>query len=174
MVGKKVFIYGLVCPVENRVMYVGKTVNVEKRFKTHVSGSSSTSVKTWVEYLKTEGLRPEVKILDECDLSEWENREKHWISTFGLSNLLNKHEGGEFVPPGKRIARKKGRKKILQIRKTPFVASSETKQLINYVSVSKYLTNKRDNIRKGVVPKKHRDAVAELEHFVEYWMKKYS
>lgn len=112
MVGKKVFIYGLVCPVENRVMYVGGSENIDHRFITHTKGRSSKAVNKWVADLKKNGLAPKLSILEECDESCWEEKEVKWIAEFGLGTLLNTHKGG-------RLTKKKAAPRKKRVKKAP-------------------------------------------------------
>lgn len=48
----------------------------------------------------------------------------------------------------------------------------DAKDLINYKSLSKILTNNDNGIRKNRIPKKHRESVKELEILLTYWINK--
>lgn len=100
----KIEIYGLVCPIENRVRYVGKSKNAEKRFYQHLYRSrndkhfDNTHLHRWLKKIQRENLKPVLRILEVCDTETWIEREKHWIAFYGLETLCNMNEGG-FQPP---------------------------------------------------------------------------
>lgn len=48
----------------------------------------------------------------------------------------------------------------------------DAKDLINYKSLSKILTNNDNGIRKNRIPKKYRESVKELEILLTYWINK--
>jgi len=74
-------IYALVDPITNRVMYVGKSYDVKKRYDQHITGSTSNQkLRSYIYDLSRAGLRPRQILLEETsDLSE---REEHWIKTY--------------------------------------------------------------------------------------------
>lgn len=107
-----VYIYTLECPLNNEVRYIGKTNNLEVRFKNHINRShnKSTHKTNWIESLKNQDLKPIIKILDEVDSKEWKYWEKFWINQFlawGF-NLVNHTEGGDGLTFGNRTSFKKG------------------------------------------------------------------
>lgn len=92
-------IYGLVCPIENKVMYVGKSADVELRLRQHmkeaIKGHESEKCK-WLRSLHKLNLSPSIVILDKCIESEWPEKECYWIKHYRSinSDLKNKHPGG--------------------------------------------------------------------------------
>lgn len=108
-------IYYLKCPTTNKVMYVGMTKDVVKRYYQHVRKKTSNPKKDeWVRSLKNNGLKPLLEIV-ECGLNrdEAELREAYWISI--NSDLLNMLDGG-LMPPsqlGKKFTKDKRRKMVL-------------------------------------------------------------
>jgi len=65
---KKFKIYALICPVDKKIRYIGKSANYKQRFKDHIKDiGDSTSKKVWISQLKSKGLIPILTILDESD-----------------------------------------------------------------------------------------------------------
>jgi len=97
-------IYGLVCPKEKIIKYVGQTVrSISSRKNGHVAdlnvkvkrGCVLNKKEEWLLTLKTEGLINflEVIQLEECSLDLLNEREKFWISLF-KPQILNILSGG--------------------------------------------------------------------------------
>lgn len=97
------YIYGLECPLDGNIKYIGKSNNPQRRLRDHMYDHRGEYNKgLWVRKLKHSGLKPQLIILDEIELSKWEFWETWWISYFkslGIS-LLNKHEGGNGLSVG--------------------------------------------------------------------------
>ena len=88
-------IYVLICPIDNRVKYVGRTAfDLRTRLNCHFGGGSGSKKKTaWIKLLKANNLRPTIKQIDEVVSSESLDRENYWIdfykrSGFDLTNVL--------------------------------------------------------------------------------------
>lgn len=101
-----VYIYALVDPRNDDIRYVGKTIFPERRLTCHINEKRSNRSKiSWITELRQEQLSPEMRILETCDETNWEDREKFWIKHGHESGwkLLNKTEGGygpyEWTPP---------------------------------------------------------------------------
>src|SRR3990170_2720032 len=91
------FIYALVDPRNQRVMYVGKSDDPRKRVKDHMCDGVNPCKIAWIGELKELGLHPFVLILDKIDLTvaSWQDAEKKWISFYGGCDvLLNETTGG--------------------------------------------------------------------------------
>jgi len=92
---EQVTIYGLVCPIENKVMYVGKSIDVKMRFQQHIHGGThdSTAKGKWIRELKSANLLPSLQIIETCDESVWVERETYWIKHHQSinPNLKNGH-----------------------------------------------------------------------------------
>ena len=86
-------IYALVDPDENRVRYIGKSVQPTVRYYNHLSDSSrkESALYVWIRELLNTGKFPKLFILEECEESALEEREKHWIRNINNSGhrLLN-------------------------------------------------------------------------------------
>lgn len=92
------FIYGLYSSKDDIIRYVGKTkYMLSKRLREHINGALLRNCKThkdnWIRQTYNDGYNIEIKLIEECDDSIWEDREKFWISS--IENLTNLTEGGE-------------------------------------------------------------------------------
>lgn len=89
-------IYGLICPFENRIVYVGcscQEVRVRVNGHIHSGRHSNKRYREWIVGMKEIGVRPGYVIL-EYDCVDWKARERYWIWLFGLDNLYNQASGG--------------------------------------------------------------------------------
>jgi hypothetical protein len=72
------YIYGLLCLLDNKVRYVGRTLEPARRFKQHVSESlgahshHDTPKVRWINDLDQQGLRPQLVILETLEDLEFE------------------------------------------------------------------------------------------------------
>jgi len=92
---KRHFVYLLGDPRTMQVRYVGCTTNVAERFRGHLKGQSARKVKAWVAELVSLGLKPSMRVIQECG-RWWSGRasEQKWIAHFwerDPSVLLNSH-----------------------------------------------------------------------------------
>lgn len=93
----KTHIYAIVDPLTRSIRYVGKANNVRKRLVNHLKGNKRNTKKLrWFSSLKDSGYMPEIEIIETCDLSEWEERERFWIAELKKLgfDLLNGNSGG--------------------------------------------------------------------------------
>ena len=92
-----IYIYGLVCPIKNTVRYIGKTKNINERYRKHLSAKKNTATSKWVFALKERGLKPKIEIIFETNETEWQYHEKRIIKEFidGGFHLFNHTIGGE-------------------------------------------------------------------------------
>lgn len=93
----KVYIYSLTDPITNKIRYIGKTVNPNQRYSGHLSNSKQRKTYTncWIYSLIKKGLKPIMNIIEECDDSNWIEREQYHISIH--ENLTNLTLGGEGI-----------------------------------------------------------------------------
>lgn len=64
MVNKKVFIYALINPLNNKVFYIGATVNLSLRLSQHCCDSAIFTPKTKIiEEIKSHGKKVKIKLL---------------------------------------------------------------------------------------------------------------
>ena len=93
-----VFIYSLKDPITYQIKYIGKTIDINRRYKEHIQTHRNRKSKknSWIINLIKNGLEPIMEILEECNLDNWEEREIFWISYYkelGF-NLKNTQNGG--------------------------------------------------------------------------------
>lgn len=104
---KKTYIYTLSHPVTKEVRYVGKTINIKRRYKQHLYDKHNNHKSCWVKSLRNKNLKPIINILEECYNHDWKEREIYWISQY--NNLTNFSKGGDdsFVRTTSEQTRKK-------------------------------------------------------------------
>jgi hypothetical protein len=101
-----VYIYGLVCPIAEQIMYVGKTNSLETRANQHLYDASSgcKSIKSqWIRDLLAVGEYPTMNVLEICTEHNHLERELFWIEQFRLINpdMKNRHDCVKSFPTGK-------------------------------------------------------------------------
>jgi group I intron endonuclease len=128
-----IYIYKLIDPRNNEVRYVGKTINIKRRYKQHLYDKRASHKSSWVQSLRTHKLKPVLEILEICNDNNWKEREVYWIGQF--NNLTNLKEGGGSD----------------YIRTT----SAETKQKIRLKHTGRKLSqNWKDNIKQSTKNKR--------------------
>ena len=95
---RRVKIYALKHPDTLEVRYVGKTVvSLSRRLGNHVANAKGSKhnvhLSNWILKILAMGKRPIIELIEECDHSIWQEREKYWISQY--SNLINLTLGGD-------------------------------------------------------------------------------
>ena len=96
---KTVYIY-LLKDQNNNIRYVGKTNNIKKRLSAHISESLKNKgrryVLNWIFNLLENNQKPIIEIIEECNIHNWEERERFWISFYKkiIPNLCNNADGG--------------------------------------------------------------------------------
>jgi len=89
-----IYIYGLY--TDEDIRYVGKTNNLEKRLNEHIRDAKcnkNTHKHNWIRKELKNNKEIKIKILEECNIKNWEEKEKLWIKKY--NNLTNCTEGGE-------------------------------------------------------------------------------
>lgn len=92
-----IYIYGLFSE-DKHIRYVGKTVNLNKRLKQHIANSKNkkTHRDQWIQKCLSENKEINIKLIETCDESNWQDREKYWIKFYREnSDLTNHYDGGE-------------------------------------------------------------------------------
>jgi hypothetical protein len=95
---KKIFIYGLYDVKNNIIRYIGKSVNVEKRYRSHLSETNRVKnhKNDWINSVKKSGSKLGFTILDICNESDWKEKEREWIIKLRKENdLVNYTDGGD-------------------------------------------------------------------------------
>jgi len=84
---------------EYGIRYIGKTINLKKRYDSHINESSlkRTHKEKWINKTLTNGGKIIMEILDICDEKESDFIEIYWISQFKTwgFNLVNLTSGGD-------------------------------------------------------------------------------
>lgn len=94
-----IFIYTISDPISGLVKYVGKTKCPKERFRKHLSERNNTYKSKWITGLRNAGLEPVFEIIDECEESEWQIKERFYIRFYKsigaiLTNIMEGGEGG--------------------------------------------------------------------------------
>lgn len=95
---RRVKIYALRHPDTLEIRYVGKTVrSLSRRLGNHIANAKGNKhnkhLSNWILKLLAVGKRPLIELIEECDYSIWQEREKYWISKY--PNLINLTNGGD-------------------------------------------------------------------------------
>lgn len=120
---KLTFIYALVDPRTDAIRYVGKANDPEGRLKGgHLQGrkESNTRKRRWVEELSLSGLIPALKIIEECLMRDWREREIFWIAEMRSRgvDLVNTADGGAGIDCHSERT-KKAKSRAMKGRKMP-------------------------------------------------------
>lgn len=89
------FIYALQHPTTKEVFYIGKTHNIRKRLKKHLSDSrkNKTAVQMRIHELLKNHLKPEVINFEHVEQAVSDEREQYWIARYGAA-VANQRNGG--------------------------------------------------------------------------------
>lgn len=145
-----IYIYTLSHPETMEIRYVGKTNNLTTRYRDHlITKNKRTHTNNWIKSLQAQGLKPYIKVIEECTLDGWEEREIYWINYYKNVgyDLTNMTKGGEGSYGHKQY---EVTDRIRIIRSTVHknkTLSEETRQLISTSLTGKkqsvYTVNKR-------------------------------
>ncbi len=96
----KTFIYSLSDPITKQVRYIGKANNANVRYYNHLRDKTKTHKGNWIRSLLKQNLKPELAIVDEVSIADWQFWERHYISLYKSwgFKLTNKTEGGDNPP----------------------------------------------------------------------------
>lgn len=119
-----IYIYTLSHPLTNEVRYVGKTINLKRRYKQHLYDKRGKHKVNWIQSLKRDGLKPVLTVIEECT-ENWQEREKYWITQY--DNLTNFLDGGgvDYV----RVTSDETREKIRQANKGKSLSEEHKKKI---------------------------------------------
>lgn len=93
----KTNIYVLIDPRNNQIKYLGKTIKpLNKRLSSHMSDNSKSKKSSWIKSLKSQNLKPIIKLIDTIE-KDWQFWEEYWITNIKMLgiDLLNHTNGGE-------------------------------------------------------------------------------
>lgn len=104
-----IYIYGLRCPVEGVIRYVGKSVQPEKRIRAHLMaaqrGDYNHRTARWLRKIAKAGYEPELAILHQVAEGErWQDIERAFIASapergWRLTNSTAGGEGLDYIDP---------------------------------------------------------------------------
>lgn len=108
------YIYALVCPLTNKVRYIGKSNNPVRRYTEHMDDNANTAKVRWLRKIKRHGLQPSLLILERCDRILWRERERYWISIGKQLGwpLTNGTDGGD--GPSDEATKQRARQLLIQ------------------------------------------------------------
>jgi len=117
------FIYGLVDPRDDRVRYIGKSNNPEKRLYGHIRDSLRRVTKcgSWIKKLKKLSLEPNLIYLKRVKVDFWQRAESLLIELYRreYDDLLNMGNGGEQPYCSDEVRASNGRKVARKIHENP-------------------------------------------------------
>lgn len=100
-----VFIYILIDPQSKQIRYVGKTTDVNRRLRRHITERflHDSYKDRWIRKLIDNDFSPEIEIIDKVDKVDWPYWEKFYISYFKYigCELTNGTLGGDEPPSTK-------------------------------------------------------------------------
>lgn len=91
-------IYGLTCPTQGDIRYIGKANRAKSRLAQHLRESRRrTPVYDWIGSLRKDGLSPGMVILETCAHDQWKEAERRIIAEYRANGarLLNIADGGD-------------------------------------------------------------------------------
>ena len=116
---KDAYIYGLIDPMTDQLRYIGKSVNVNRRYRRHITERflHDSYKDRWIRKLINENNQPELLIIDKVQENEWKFWEQHYISYFkGIGCLLTNGTNGGDQPPSTKGRRHKESSKLKMSR----------------------------------------------------------
>jgi len=97
----KAYIYSLTNPMNGEIFYVGKTENLNKRFKHHKKSEEKKPSRLYIKAMQDKGIDPVIDILQEVeDGSDFKFWETYWIQQvrawgFNLTNVIDGTKNGK-------------------------------------------------------------------------------
>lgn len=82
--------------IENpKMFYIGKSNDIERRFKEHIYKTSKQSRIPFDDYITKKGKEAfKYEILEECSLEQLNEKENFWIAKLNAKSAGNKFDGG--------------------------------------------------------------------------------
>ncbi len=137
---KMIYIYSIKDPRDYQIKYIGKTIDIKRRFKEHLQPSylkANTYKNNWIKKILVEGLQPIFEVVEECFEDEWEERERFWISYyrdlgFNLTNMCSGGEGGHGAARSEKFKLNLSKKR--NGKNNPYYGKKHTKEIIEKIS----------------------------------------
>lgn len=135
------YIYGLIDPRTQEVRYVGKTKDLQERYRIHLYERRKNHKCNWIEYLQRQGLKPQLIILEEVPETQWQEAERLWIGHFQSKGirLTNGREGGTGGQMTDEVRRK------ISLSHRGMKHSEESKARIRRANTGRTLTEEQRN-----------------------------
>jgi hypothetical protein len=93
------YIYGLVDPRNNKIRYIGKTIDPKNRLSGHITESKDISVINyrikWIRKLISLDIKPKIVYLKVCSILEFVKYETEYIKIYSNNRLTNSDETGQ-------------------------------------------------------------------------------
>ena len=94
------YVYGIINPMYNEVVYVGQSKNLNQRWDAHWNKPINPTLVNLKEHLIKHNKKFEFCILEQCDKSSINDREKYWIGQYKspyLTNSLHNRSNYELI-----------------------------------------------------------------------------
>jgi hypothetical protein len=122
-------LYGLFCPINKEMKYIGVTKNgLNRRLSSHLRNPTNFLIKRWFNNLNNLGTKPEIKLLKECEtyeeLLKCEIEEIKRCRDLGFE-LYNISDGGDINPMLGKTHTDEARKKISLAHKGRKISDNE-------------------------------------------------
>lgn len=164
-----VFIYALLDPETMEVRYIGKTYNLNKRFREHCNSLRPSHKTSWIQSIKRLGKLPLLEVIeciDDPHEQHWQSREVFWIEWFIKEGyrLTNLDGGGlsgtrpSAESRAKMSAKRRGIQKPSHIR--AILSESNRKRIWSDVSREKL---RQSNLGKTMKPETIKKIVASMK-----------
>lgn len=86
------YIYALIDPISLRIRYIGRTINLERRYLGHINKAMAgmkSHKNSWIRLLMHKGLKPIMRVIERTTIEAMVDREKYWLSVYAPLNLTN-------------------------------------------------------------------------------------
>lgn len=127
---KTVYIYTLRDPRNNKIRYVGKTIQKpQTRLRAHIRQAQRANKShrdRWIMQVLADIERPVLEVIEEATEENWEEREMYWIAHY--DNLTNETAGGEGLHGHKFSQEHRGKLGKSQLGNTKALGFKHTKE----------------------------------------------
>lgn len=153
------FIYGLICPLEDVVRYIGKSVEPEKRFIAHVGAALRKEYNhhtaRWIRKLDEQGLRPKLVVLQTVlPGQDWRQVERQWIenakaSGWPITNSTAGGEGLDYIDPEAKARYIKNLSVALKARMQTQAGKENLKKMRDALNDPLVLARRGESVKKA-------------------------
>lgn len=167
-----VYIYGLECPVERVIRYVGKSTNPRQRLKAHISGAKRRAydhhTARWIRRLLSDGLRPSLVILREVQADErWQDVERETIASaesqgWRLTNSTLGGEGLDYADPEDEARYRANLSRGMAVYSASPEGKARLKKMVEAALRPEALARRNASIRAAAAKPEHRRKMANV------------